>query len=147
MPPTEPELAERLAATKAAGWAAINRLPGTGFEAVCGELLDPQVQWVVSHPVNTLVGAQAVADGFFAPLQAALPDLERRTDLFFGGHWPGLICGGEGWWVTCTGHYVGTLRAPLFGIPAHGEPGWLRFGEFYRIARGRIVEEIGRAHV
>ena len=140
MPPTEPELAERLAATKAAGWAAINRLPGAGFEAACTELLDSQVQWVVSHPVNTLVGPHAVGAGFFAPLQAALPDLERRTDLFFGGHWPGLICGGEGWWVTCTGHYVGTLRAPLFDIPAHGEPVWLRFGEFYRIARGRIVE-------
>ncbi len=130
----------QLAAAKDATWLAIQRLPGRGFEAACREILTSDTQWVVSHPVNELVGPQAVADGFFAPLLAALPDLERRTDLFFGGWWDGKICGGEGFWVTCTGHYLGTLRADLFGIPANNEPVWLRFGEFYRIVDGQIAE-------
>ena len=95
---------------------------------------------MISHPVNELTGPQAVAVGFLAPLMAAFPDVERRTDLFFGGHWDGHICGGEGLWVTCTGHYLGTFTQPLFGIPATGEPAWLRFGEFYRIVDGRIAE-------
>ena len=132
--------AAALAATKAAGWAISKRLPGPGFEAACHEHLSADVLWVVSHPVNTLLGTEAVAAGYFAPLRAALPDIERRCDLFFGGHWGGQIDGGEGWWITCTGHYLGTLRAPLFGIPPHGAPVWLRFGEFYRIVDGRIAE-------
>ena len=132
--------AAMLGATKRVGWEAINRLPGTGFEAAASDLLTPDSLWVVSHPVNQLVGPAAVAGGLFAPLLAALPDLERRTDLFFGGWWDGKITGGEGWWVTCTGHYLGTFRADLFGIPANGEPVWLRFGEFYRIENGRIAE-------
>jgi SnoaL-like polyketide cyclase len=129
-----------LVAAKHAGWQAVNRLPGRDFEASCRELLTPDSLWVVSHPANELIGPQAVAAGFFAPLQAALPDLERRTDLYFGGWWDGLICGGEGFWVTCTGHYLGTFRADLFGIPHNDEPVWLRFGEFYRMVGGRIAE-------
>jgi SnoaL-like polyketide cyclase/SnoaL-like domain len=137
-PPVHPEAA--LAATKATAWAALQRLPGPGFAASCRALLTPDVLWVASHPVNELIGPEAVADRFFAPLMAALPDLERRTDLFFGGHWDGHICGGAGQWVTCIGHYLGTFSAPLFGIPANGQPVWLRFGEFYRIEGGRIAE-------
>lgn len=130
----------QLTAAKSAAWHAIQRLPGRGFEAACPELLTSDSLWVISHPVNELTGPQAVADGFFAPLLAALPDLERRTDLFFGGWWDGKICGGEGFWVTCTGHYLGTFRADLFGIPSNNEPVWLRFGEFYRMVDGRIAE-------
>ena len=130
----------QLTAAKSTAWHAIQRLPGSGFEAACRELLTPDSQWVVSHPVNEVTGPQAVADGLFAPLLAALPDLERRTDLFFGGWWDGKISGGEGFWVTCTGHYLGTFRADLFGIPANNEPVWLRFGEFYRMVDGRIAE-------
>jgi hypothetical protein len=129
-----------LAAAKRAGWNAIARLPSVQFESACRELLAPDCLWVASHPVNELVGPEAVAAGFFAPLLAAMPDVERRTDLFFGGYWDGLICGGEGVWVTCAGHYLGSFRCDLFGIPATGEPAWLRFGEFYRIADGRIAE-------
>ena len=132
--------AKTLSATKRAGWAAIHRLPGKDFAAATHDLLTPDSLWVVSHPINELSGPEAVASGFFAPLLAALPDLERRTDLFFGGWWDGKITGGEGWWVTCTGHYLGTFRVDLFGIPANGEPVWLRFGEFYRIENGRIAE-------
>jgi SnoaL-like domain/SnoaL-like polyketide cyclase len=129
-----------LSAAKAAVWALLQRLPQRDFEAPCRALLADDVQWVVSHPINELSGAQAVAHGFYAPLLAALPDIERRTDLFFGGHWHGELCGGQGWWVTCTGHYLGTFRQDLFGVPAHGQPVWLRFGEFYRVAEGRIAE-------
>ncbi len=129
-----------LQAAKTAAWTLLQSLPGRSFEAQCQALLSADVQWVASHPVNELTGPDAVAAQFYAPLLAALPDVERRTDLFFGGHWPGQICGGEGWWVTCAGHYLGTFTQSLWGIPAHGQPVWLRFGEFYRVVDGRIAE-------
>ena len=137
---TQPDAAARLAAAKHAAWAAITRLPGAGFEAACRELLSADCQWHVGHPINLLAGPEAVAAGFFAPLAAAFPDLERRSDLFFGGHWDGLLDGGAGWWVTCVGHYLGSFKADWLGIPATGELAWLRFGEFYRIVDGRIAE-------
>src|SRR5918997_1523650 len=58
------------------------------------------------------------------PLRAALPDLERRDDLFFAGHWQDRS------WIGATGHYVGTFRAPWLGIPPTGKALALRFGEF-----------------
>jgi predicted ester cyclase len=129
-----------LLAAKEAVWALCKRLPGRDFAAACKEMLSTDCLWVASHPVNEVTGPQAVAERFYAPLLAALPDVERRTDLFFGGHWDGHICGGEGHWVTCTGHYLGTFSSPLFGIPPNGQPVWLRFGEFYRVEGARIVE-------
>ena len=131
-----------LAAAKAAVWRLLQRLPGPQSAAALHEQLAPDAVWHVSHPLNELVGPQAVADRFYGPLQAAFPDLERRCDLFFGGNWvnppagavghaPGDIAG-EGFWVTTHGHYLGTFTMPWLGIPATGEPATLRFGEFYR---------------
>jgi predicted ester cyclase len=129
-----------LLAAKATVWDFIQHVPGRGWAAHCQQMLSADSLWVASHPMNEMSGPAEVAERFYAPLLAALPDIERRTDLFFGGHWDGHVCGGEGVWVTCTGHYVGTFSAPLFGIPANREPVWLRFGEFYRVHAGRIVE-------
>jgi predicted ester cyclase len=134
---TDPAL---LQSAKNTVWSTLRRLPGPGLAASCNELLSADSLWVVSHPVNELHGPEAVASELFAKLLAALPDVERRTDLFFGSHWDGHICGGEGHWVTCTGYFVGTFKADLFGIPHNNQPVSLRFGEFYRVEQGRIVE-------
>ena len=135
-----------LAQMKADVWRLLQRLPGRDMAAALHEQLAPEAAWVVSHPFNELVGPAEVADRLYAPLQAAFPDLERRADLFFGGHWlsppPGVLghappdLRGEGWWATTTGHYIGTFKQPWLGIPATGEPATLRFGEFYRWQRG-----------
>ena len=139
-PSHAPSQNERLAEAKRSGWAALQALAEPAFERACRLHLAEQCRWHVSHPINTLVGPDAVAAGFFAPLAQAMPDLERRTDIFFGGHWDGHLDGGEGWWVSTTGHYLGTFRTDWLGIPATGEPATLRFGEFYRIEGGLIVE-------
>jgi hypothetical protein len=129
-----------LSAAKRVVWEALALLPGPGAAVAAERLLTPDCLWVVSHPVNELHGPAAVQAGWLAPLARGLPDLERRTDLFFAGHWDGRITGGAGEWVTCHGHYLGTLVEPLFGVPATQEPVWLRFGEFYRVVDGRIAE-------
>ena len=131
-----------LATAKSDVWRLLQSAPGPDVAAALHEQLSADATWHVSHPLNELVGPQAVAEQFYGPLQAAFPDLERRCDLFFGGNWvnppagavghaPGDIAG-EGWWVTTHGHYLGTFRQPWLGIPATGEPAALRFGEFYR---------------
>jgi predicted ester cyclase len=124
---------ERLQAVKRQAWQALQQLPGADLAGAARRWLADGLLCVVGHPVHTLQGRDAACEGLYAPLLRALPDLERRVDLFFGGHWDGHIDGGAGWWVTCTGHYLGTMRAPLWGIPAHGQPVYLRFGEFHRL--------------
>ncbi|MFM8737468.1 MAG: ester cyclase [Betaproteobacteria bacterium] len=129
-----------LQSAKDTAWLGLPALLGPSSAQEAARLLSPDSQWVASHPVNELIGAQQVLGGFLNPLRQAMPDVERRTDVFFAGHWDGRIDGGAGTWVTCTGHYLGKFLAPLWGIPPTGEPAWLRFGEFYRIEGGRIVE-------
>jgi hypothetical protein len=133
-------LTHQLSAAKQCVWSFMQALPGGDIGAACKTGLTRDVQWVASHPIDELRGPEAVADTYFAPLARALPDAERRCDIFFGGHWDGRIDGGAGCWITATGHIVGTLREPLWGIPAHGELVWLRLGEFYRVVEGRIAE-------
>ena len=135
-----------LAQMKTDVWRLLQRVPGPDAAAALREQMAPDASWFVSHPLNELVGPAAVADQFYASLQTAFPDLERRTDLFFGGEWisppPGVVghappeLRGEGWWVTTTGHYLGTFKQPWLGIQATGEPAALRFGEFYRWQQG-----------
>ena len=131
-----------LATAKSDVWRLLQSAPGPDVAAALHEQLSADATWHVSHPLNELVGPQAVAEQFYGPLQAAFPDLERRCDLFFGGNWvnppagavghaPGDIAG-EGWWVTTHGHYLGTFKQPWLGIAPTGEPATLRFGEFYR---------------
>ena len=74
-----------LAEMKADVWRLLQRVPGPAAAAALHEQLSPDAFWFMSHPFNELVGPAAVAEQFYAPLQAAFPDLERRTDLFFGG--------------------------------------------------------------
>lgn len=129
-----------LQAAKQLAWQALMQLPGADIAARCQAWLAPDCAWHGPHPINTLVGPDAVAEGFWVPLMAAFPDLERRPDIFFAGHWDGRYDGGQGLWVSTTGHYLGTFAADWLGIPATGEPASLRFGEFYRIVDGRIAE-------
>ena len=139
MPQTSAD-AQPLADAKQLVWRFLSAAPGADTPVACSTLLAPDCQWHVGHPINLLSGAQAVHDEFFGPLQAAFPDMERRADIFFGSHFDGRFDGGAGWWVCTTGHYLGTFKGDWLGIPATGEPATLRFGEFYRVEGGRIVE-------
>jgi SnoaL-like domain len=134
--------AQLLAACKADVWRLLQRMPGTDTAAALREQVAPDAQWHVFHPINELAGTKAVIDGLYGPLQAAFPDLERRTDLFFAGEWISPAEGelahspphvrAEGWWATAMGHYLGNFKHPWLGIQPTGEPAALRFGEFYR---------------
>ncbi len=79
--------AQQLAACKAEVWRLLQSLPGTKLAAALSEQVGVGAPWHVFHALSELVGPQAVIHQFYGPLQAAIPDLGRRIDLFFAGHW------------------------------------------------------------
>ncbi len=98
------------------------------------EAYAPDAEWRGSYPLNELKGVEAIAATVWRPLQAAFPDLERRDVMLIGGRW------NDGLWIGTVGHYCGTFRQDWLTIPATGRSINLRYGEFHRIAGGRIVQ-------
>lgn len=92
--------------------------------------------WVrLCHPFGTLQGSAEYYDAAYAPLLAAMPDLERRDVILMAGTTP------EGSdWVSACGNYFGTFSAPFLDIPPTGRMAHMRYHEFFRIEGGRIVE-------
>jgi hypothetical protein len=78
--------------------------------------------WHGPHPINDVAGAEALGETVLRPMGAALERLEERLDILIAGSFDG------GDWTAACGHYCGLWTQDLFGIPASGEPAWLRFG-------------------
>ncbi|GIT90670.1 hypothetical protein JANAI62_11250 [Jannaschia pagri] len=103
------------------------------------DALSPKAWADVAAPFGRRSGS-GVADVWRA-LHAALPDIERRDDIFLAG--PNLP---DTRWtesrpdrmVACCGSYVGTFRAPFCGIPPTGGVVQLAYGEAHHIVDGRI---------
>lgn len=98
-------------------------------------LLTPDAEVKLFHPVDTVEGAVAFYQGAYAPLLAAIPDLERRDTIVMAGPTPR----GDDW-VGCCGYYTGSFLAPLWDIPPTGHMVSLRYHEFYRVVDNRVVE-------
>ncbi|WP_425038170.1 ester cyclase [Primorskyibacter sp. S187A] len=94
----------------------------------------PDAMVHLSHPMGEIPAAE-LYDRAYAPLFAAMPDLERRDWIVIAGR---DDHGHE--WVGCAGHYLGTFSAPFHDIPPTGHLAHMRFHEFYRVVEGRVVE-------
>ena len=71
----------------------------------------------------------------YAPLHAAIPDLERRDMIVMAGTTP------EGQdWIGAMGNYMGTFKAPFLDIPPTGHLATMRYHEFFRVKDGQIIE-------
>lgn len=123
--------AKRSCTAMLAATAALGR---GGAQALAADAYAPSIRFHGPRPVETLDGAQAVAERFWGPLLAALPDLERRPDIVLAGAFNGGV------WTAHMGHLVGLFAADLFGVPATRRPVWLRYGAFERMEGDRIVE-------
>ena len=131
-----------LATAKSVVWAALQALPGNTAQGptapsaspALAQYFDPACEFHVFHPINTLHSTAAMNAKFWQPLLYAMPDLERRTQLFFAGEFDGRFCGGAGAWVTAHGYLCGTFVHDWLGIPATGDTVYVRIGEFYRVA-------------
>ncbi|MEM6306307.1 MAG: ester cyclase [Pseudomonadota bacterium] len=115
--------------------AAMYDFDAGGVRAALHEVCAPDVLFRLAHPFETTQGVDAYFDKAYAPLLAAVPDLERRDQIVMAGP---TEHGDD--WVGCGGFYCGTFRAPWMDIPPTGHILHMRFHEFYRVAEGRIVE-------
>ena len=98
----------------------------------------PDWHWRGMHPFNQQVGAQAVADVFWAPFLTAMTRVQRRPDIFMAGL--NEIDGFKGRWVVQMGHLMALFDKPYLGILPTGKIVMLRFVEFNRVEDGRIAE-------
>ena len=111
-------------------------VPDSELERLASDILAEDVIFDVAYPINQLVGRQAVLEGFYRPLRAALQETRRRDEIFiqapnrrdFGGDW-----------ISAVTHYVGNFHAPLCGVRPHHSLVFLRSGEFYQVADGKIT--------
>lgn len=88
----------------------------------------------VVHPFNELQGADTYLNKFLRPLQKSFDGLYRRNDIFMAGQFEGQD------WISSTGYYVGRFAQDWIGIKATGMLSYLRYGEFHRVEKGKVLE-------
>ena len=122
--------------TKSDYWKMIdaNRDLAGGHARLLDSLYAPDCNFNAGAPVDHCAGREAIEARFWAPLLAAFPDLERRTDILMGGNFK------DGDWLTSTGNLVGHFENDLYGLKASGRPHFIRYGWFDRVEGDRVVE-------
>ncbi len=113
---------------------SIASAPESALPATLAALAAPNLDWHGPCPIGALRGLGAVRARFWQPFKHAFPDLERRDDIAIAGTFE------TGDWVATTGYYAGTWARDWLGFPPTGQLTWIRFGEFYRVEAGRVVE-------
>ncbi len=114
--------------------AHIAQLPNNQWPAAFSNLYDANVAWHGPHPINAIIGADSVVAKFWQPFLHAMPDMERRDDIFIASHFK------NGNWVGATGYYTGTFVNDWLGIRATGGVLNVRYGEFSRLENGKVCE-------
>ncbi len=102
--------------------------------SVLDQVFAPDARLQLCHPFGETTGAQ-IWKTLYAPLLAAMPDLERRDLIVLEGTTPG----GQDW-IGCMGNYMGTFLRPWLDIPPTGHLVHMRYHEFFRIENGRVTE-------
>lgn len=115
--------------------AAMASFTGPDVRAAMDRVFAPDAVIRMCHPFGQLAGPGALYEAAFAPLLAAMPDLERRDMIVMAGTTP------EGQhWVGTMGNYMGTFVAPFLDIPPSGHLAHMRYHEFFRLEEGRVTE-------
>ena len=115
--------------------AAMYDFEPPAVQAALSDLIAADAMIHTPHPLRNMTGPQAFYDTCYAPLLAAMPDLERRDWIVMAGR-----TSHRGDWVGCGGHYMGSFVAPWLDIPPTGHLAHMRFHEFYRFEDGEVVE-------
>ena len=97
-------------------------------------LFAPNAILQMCFPFETLAHPDDLVAKLYQPLQASMPDLERRDFIIMAGE------SNQTHWVGCAGYYTGTFLKPWLTIPPTHRQMRLRFHEFYRFVDNKIVE-------
>lgn len=115
--------------------AAMAEFEEAPVRAALGDLLAPDARLHLCAPFGDLAGPDPLYETAYAPLLAAMPDLERRDMIVMAGTTP------EGQdWIGTMGNYMGTFTAPFLDIPPSGHLAHMRYHEFFRVENGKITE-------
>ncbi|MEM1365723.1 MAG: ester cyclase [Pseudomonadota bacterium] len=110
------------------------KAPPSEAKARIADLYSQNCHWRGSHPLNEMKGPDAIYETVWAPLRAAMPDMERRDLIVMGGEYDGKQM------VAVMGHILGTFEQPWLTIPATGHPIMLRYSEVHVIEDGQIIQ-------
>jgi hypothetical protein len=88
------------------------------------------------RPIDRGIGVSFVSDQLLAPLAAAIPNYEVRSDIAMKGSFKSED------WTASSGHICGRFMSPLFGVLPTARVTYLRFGCFQRWLGGRVTETI-----
>jgi len=115
--------------------AAMSEVTETAARAALEAVIAPDALLRLGHPFGDLTGTDPLWQAAYAPLLAAMPDLERRDMIVLAGTTP------EGQdWIGAMGNYMGTFTAPFLDIPPTGHLAHMRYHEFFRVEGGNVVE-------
>ncbi len=104
-------------------------------QATIQQLFSPNATIHMCYPFGDLSDGNAYFTQCLAPLNQAIPDLERRDMILLAGTTP------EGQdWIGAMGNYMGTFLSPFLDIPPTGHLVHMRYHEFYRVDNGMITE-------
>ncbi len=117
-----------------AGLRRLARAAPNDIQAAAAEIFAPDAAYIASHPINQMQGLDEIVSRHLAPMKRAMPDLERRDDIIMAGHYKDRD------FVSATGYYYGTFTHEWLGLQPSDSWLYVRFGEFYAIADGRIVD-------
>lgn len=115
--------------------AAMYDFSDSGVRSALAGALAPDAVVRMCHPLGETAGPEAFYDTSYAPLFAAVPDLERRDFIVMAGPDEDGVD-----WVGCAGTYTGRFAAPWLDIPPTRQQFHMRFHEFFRIEDGRVAE-------
>ena len=113
--------------------AIVDSSPASLGRAIAG-IYHADAEWRGAHPLNELRGVDAIENSVWRPLLNAMPDLERRDAIFIGGDWEGAR------YIGAVGNLLGTFRRDYLGIAATGGAMFLRYGEYHKMAGGKIMQ-------
>ena len=126
-------------------WEALDDAEPKHVSELCARYFSSDCIWTGPAPIYRQIGPEAISQSFWAPLRSAIPNLRRQTHIIMGGASSGYADGSEDgrMWVAGTGYLIGKAINCFLEIPVTEKNLRLRWGEFYRLEEGMIVE----AHV
>lgn len=111
-------------------WEKLNSCNAKNVAEVVQSYTDENALWHGSHPINSLEGCVTQIEGFWQPLLTSFPGLQRKCDMFIGGHRH---------WIGAIGYFNGVFSQDWLGIPATGKMTNIRFGEFTAVYKDKVV--------
>ena len=115
--------------------AALYDFDAKTARAELAKITGPDPAFRMCTPFQTYPSAQSFFDATYLALAKAMPDMECRDQIRING-----VSHTGQQWVGIMGHVIGTFQASFLDIPPTGHIAHMRYHEFFRFERGKIVE-------